>query len=358
MFNLDSLVQEYENLETQLSDPEIFKDQKRVREVSSRKKQISEAVTLYKDYKLSQQALQEAVEMLYNEKDEDMRELAKMQKDESESQIADLEEKLKIALLPKDQDDDKNIMLEVRAGTGWEEAALFAGELAKAYMIYAQEQGFQIEIAEQTLAESGWVKEIIIEVKGEGAYSKFKYESWVHRVQRIPETESKGRVHTSAITVAIMPEVDEVDIEIKEEDLDVKACRASGAGGQHVNKTDSAIHMTHIPTGVSVFCQEWRSQHKNRERALQILRSKLYTMEEERRIKERGEQRLAQVGSGDRSEKIRTYNFPQDRVTDHRIGQNFSGIPLIMAGRLGPIIDALGIADEQMKLLQASSGQA
>lgn len=358
MFNLDSLVQEYENLETQLSDPEIFKDQKRVREVSSRKKQISEAVTLYKDYKLSQQALQEAVEMLYNEKDEDMRELAKMQKDESESQIADLEEKLKIALLPKDQDDDKNIMLEVRAWTGWEEAALFAGELAKAYMIYAQEQGFQIEIAEQTLAESGWVKEIIIEVKGEGAYSKFKYESWVHRVQRIPETESKGRVHTSAITVAIMPEVDEVDIEIKEEDLDVKACRASGAGGQHVNKTDSAIHMTHIPTGVSVFCQEWRSQHKNRERALQILRSKLYTMEEERRIKERGEQRLAQVGSGDRSEKIRTYNFPQDRVTDHRIGQNFSGIPLIMAGRLGPIIDALGIADEQMKLLQASSGQA
>ena len=354
MFNLDNLVLEYENLDKELANPEIFKDQKKVREVSSRKKQISEAVSLYKEYKIAQEALKEAVEILYNEKDEDMRELAKMQKDESEAQIADLEEKLKISLLPKDQDDDKNIMLEVRAGTGWEEAALFAWELAKAYLIYAQEQWFKTEITEQTLSETGWIKEIIIEVKWDWAYSKFKYESWVHRVQRIPETESKWRVHTSAITVAIMPEVDELDIEIKEEDLEVKACRASWAWGQHINKTDSAIHMTHIPTWVSVFCQEWRSQHKNRERALQILRSKIYTMEEERQIKERWEQRLAQVWSWDRSEKIRTYNFPQDRVTDHRIGQNFSGIPLIMAWRLWPIIDALGIADEQMKLQQAS----
>lgn len=353
MFNLDNLVIEYENLEKELSNPDIFKDQKKVREISSRKKQISKSVELYKDYKKAQNALKEAVEMLYNEKDEEMRELAKMQKDESEEIITKLEEELKIALLPKDQDDDKNIIVEVRAWTWWEEAALFAWELAKAYLIFAWECWFSTEVTEQTIAESGWIKEIIFEVKWEWAYSKFKYESWVHRVQRIPETESKWRVHTSAVTVAIMPEVDEVDIEIKEEDLEIKACRASWAGWQHINKTDSAIHMTHIPTWVSVFCQEWRSQHKNKERALQILRSKIYTMEEEKRSRERWEQRLAQVWSWDRSEKIRTYNFPQDRVTDHRIWQNFSWIPLIMAWRMWAIIEALAIADEQMKLQNA-----
>lgn len=353
-FNLDNLVAEYDKLQEELANPEVFKDQKKVRELSSRKKQLEESVELYKEYKNAYKALDEAVEMLYNEKDEEMRELAKMQKDESEEKIAELEEKIKYSLLPKDNDDDKNIMLEVRAGTGWEEASLFAWELAKSYMIFAQNEWFGIEVVEQTLSETGWVKEIIMEVKWEWAYKRFKYESWVHRVQRIPETESKWRVHTSAITVAIMPEVDELDIEIKEEDLEVKACRASGAWWQHVNKTDSAIHMTHIPTWVSVFCQEWRSQHKNRERALQILRSKIYTMEEERRIKERWEQRLAQVWSWDRSEKIRTYNFPQDRVTDHRIGQNFSGIPQIMMWKLWHIIDALALADEQAKLEAAS----
>lgn len=353
-FNLDNLLSEYDKLQEELSNPEIFKDQKKVRELSSRKKQLEESVELYKEYKKAYESLQEAVDILYNEKDEDMRELAKMQKDESETLITELEEKIKYSLLPKDNDDDKNIMLEVRAGTGWEEASLFAGELAKSYMIFAQNEWFGIEVVEQTLSETGWVKEIIMEVKWDWAYKRFKYESWVHRVQRIPETESKWRVHTSAITVAIMPEVDELDIEIKEEDLEVKACRASWAGWQHVNKTDSAIHMTHIPTWVSVFCQEWRSQHKNRERALQILRSKIYTMEEERRVRERWEQRLAQVWSGDRSEKIRTYNFPQDRVTDHRIGQNFSGIPQIMMWKLGHIVDALAVADEQAKLEAAS----
>ena len=353
-FNLDNLLSEYDKLQEELSNPEIFKDQKKVRELSSRKKQLEESVELYKEYKKAYESLQEAVDILYNEKDEDMRELAKMQKDESETLITELEEKIKYSLLPKDNDDDKNIMLEVRAGTGWEEASLFAGELAKSYMIFAQNEWFGIEVVEQTLSETGWVKEVIMEVKWDGAYKRFKYESWVHRVQRIPETESKWRVHTSAITVAIMPEVDELDIEIKEEDLDVKACRASWAWGQHVNKTDSAIHMTHIPTWVSVFCQEGRSQHKNRERALQILRSKIYTMEEERRVRERWEQRLAQVWSGDRSEKIRTYNFPQDRVTDHRIGQNFSGIPQIMMWKLGHIVDALAVADEQAKLEAAS----
>lgn len=355
MFNLDNLVLEYEKLEQELANPEIFKDQKKVREVSSRKKEISLAVELYKEYKNAKVALAEAVEMLYQEKDEDMRDLAKMQKDESEDKISDLEEKLKYALLPQDKNDDKNIIVEVRAWTGWEEAALFAWELAKSYMIFAEECGFKTEINEQTLADSGWIKEIIFEVKWEWAYSKFKYESWVHRVQRIPETESKWRVHTSAITVAILPEVDDLDIEIKESDLEVKACRASWAGWQHVNKTDSAIHMTHIPTWIAVFCQDWRSQHKNREKAFQILRSKIYAVEEEKRAQERWEARLAQVWSGDRSEKIRTYNFPQDRVTDHRIWQNFSWIPQIMMWRLGQIVDALSIADEQARL-QAASG--
>jgi len=353
-FNLDSLEKEFETLETELSNPEVFRDQKKVRELSSRKKQITLAVDLYKEYKNAYKSLNEAVDILYNEKDEDMRELAKMQKDESETSIEKLEEEIKVALLPKDNDDDKNIMLEVRAWTGWEEAALFAWELSKWYIIFAQNEWFKTEVVEETISETGWVREIIIEIKWDWAYKRFKYESWVHRVQRIPTTESKWRVHTSAITVAIMPEVDDLDIEIKEEDLDIKACRASGAWWQHVNKTDSAIHMVHIPTWVSVFCQEWRSQHKNKERALQILRSKIYTMEEEKRATERGEARLAQVWSWDRSEKIRTYNFPQDRVTDHRIWQNFSWIPLIMMWRLWPIIDALAIADEQAKLEAAS----
>lgn len=354
MFNLDNLVLEYEKLEQELANPEIFKDQKKVREVSWRKKEISLAVELYKEYKKAKSALAEAVEMLYQEKDEDMRDLAKMQKDESEDKIAELEEKLKYALLPQDKNDDKSIIVEVRAWTGWEEAALFAWELSKSYMIFAEECWFKTEINEQTLADSGWIKEIIFEVKWEWAYSKFKYESWVHRVQRIPETESKWRVHTSAITVAILPEVDDLDIEIKESDLEIKACRASWAGWQHVNKTDSAIHMTHIPTWIAVFCQDWRSQHKNKEKAFQILRSKIYAVEEEKRAQERGEARLAQVWSGDRSEKIRTYNFPQDRVTDHRIGQNFSWIPQIMMWRLWHIVDALSIADEQARLLAAS----
>ncbi|MBW7954666.1 peptide chain release factor 1 [Candidatus Gracilibacteria bacterium] len=353
-FNLDNLVIEYNNLQEELSKPEIFKDQKKLKELSFKKKQLEESVELYTEYKNAYKSLDEATEMLYNEKDEELRELAKMQKDESESMILELEEKIKISLLPKDKDDDKNIIVELRAAAGGDEASLFAAELAKSYMIFAENEGFKTEVSEESINETGGIKEMIFEVRGEGAYSKFKYESGVHRVQRIPETESKGRVHTSTITVAIMPEVDEVDVDMREEDLEIKATRASGAGGQHVNKTDSAIHMTHIPTGISVFCQEGRSQHKNKEKAYQILRAKLYAVEEEKRAKELGEHRLSQVGSGDRSEKIRTYNFPQDRVTDHRIGQSFSGIPQIMMGKLGHIIEALALADEQAKLEAAS----
>ena len=349
-YNLDNLVLELENLEKEMSNPDIFKDQKKVREVSARKKMIEKAVDIYKIYKSANESLEENKEMLNTEKDEEMRELLKEDIHQLEEKIPELEEELKIELLPKDPNDDKNIIVEVRAWTGWEEAALFAGELAKSYMIFAENEWYKVEITEQSDAEAGWIKEIIFEVKWEWAYSKFKYESGTHRVQRNPATESKWRVHTSAITVAIKPEVDEIYIDIKEEDVEMKFTRSSWAGWQHVNKTDSAVQLKHIPTWIMVFCQDWRSQHKNREKARAILRSKLYAYEEEKRAREMWEARLAQVGSWDRSEKIRTYNFPQDRVTDHRIWQNFSWIPQIMMWKLGHIIEALSIADRQAKL--------
>ena len=355
-FNLDNLVTEYEELEKKLSDPDIFKDQKKVREVATRKKSIESAVNLYKEYKKANDALVENKVMLDAEKDEEMRDLLKEEIKELEESIPDMEENLKVSLLPTDPNDERNIIVEVRAGTGWDEAALFAWELSKWYIMFAEAEWFTVEITEQSLSEWWWVKEIIFEVKWAGAYSRFKYESWVHRVQRIPETESKWRVHTSAITVAIMPEVDEIDIEIKEEDVDMSFCRASWAGWQHVNKTDSAVNLKHRPTWITVFCQDGRSQHKNREKARNILRAKIYAFEEEKRNKELWEARLAQVGSWDRSEKIRTYNFPQDRVTDHRIGQNFSWIPYIMMWKLWPIIDALAVADQQAKLEAAWRG--
>lgn len=349
-FNLDNLVTEYEELGQKISNPEIFKDQKKIKEIASRKKSLEEAVTLYKEYKILNTALEQNKEMLYTEKDEAMRELIKEEIANLEEKIPEIEEKLKVALLPKDPNDDKNIIVEVRAWTGWDEAALFAWEIAKAFILFAESEGFKIEIDEKTETEWWWIKEIIFEVKWEWAYSRFKYESGTHRVQRIPETESRWRVHTSAITVAIMPEIDEIDLEIKPEDVEMQFTRSSGAGWQHVNKTDSAVQLKHIPTWIMVFCQDWRSQHQNREKAWTILRSKLYAFEEEKRAKELWEARLAQVGSWDRSEKIRTYNFPQDRVTDHRIWQNFSGLPQIMAWRLWPIVDALAIADQQAKL--------
>ena len=355
-FNLDNLVTEFEELENKLGDPDIFKDQKKVREVSSRKKQIDEAVTLYREYKKLNESLDENKEMLGEEKDEEMRELLKEEIKEGESAIPEFEEKLKIALLPKDHNDDKNIIIEIRAWAGWDEAGLFAGELARAYLTFAEEEWFKYEITQRTDNETGGVKEMIFDVKWDGAYSRFKYESGTHRVQRIPETESKGRVHTSAITVAIMPEVDDIDIEIKDDDIEMQFTRSGGPGGQHANKADSAVHLKHIPSGIAIFCSEWRSQHKNRDKAFAILRSKLYAYEEAKRARERGEQRLAQVWSWDRSEKIRTYNFPQDRVTDHRIGQNFSGIPQIMMGKLAPIIDACAVFDQKQKLEEAGKG--
>jgi len=352
-FNLDNLVEEFGELELKLGDPDVFKDQKKVKEVAKRKKQIEEAVNIYKEYKILNESLVENKEMLKEEKDSEMKEFLKLEIWEIEEKIPVLEEKLTISLLPKDDNDDKNIMVEVRAGTGWDEAALFAWELSRAYITFAEAEWFKVEIIEQNAPDTGWIKEMVFEVKGEWAYSKFKYEAWVHRVQRIPETENKGRVHTSAITVAIMPEVDELDVELNMDEIEMKFTRSWGPGWQHANKADSAVHLKHLPTGIIVLCSDGRSQHKNREKAFQIMRSKLYTLAEEKRAKELWDARSSQIGSWDRSEKIRTYNFPQDRVTDHRIWQNFSGLPHIMLWKLWPIIEACAVADEQRKLEEA-----
>ncbi len=356
-FNLDSLLEEFEDLEKQLSDPEIFKDQKKVRTVSQKKKNMEEAVNLYKEYKALNDSLEENKEMLDGEKDEEMREMLKEEINEAGVKIPEYEEKLKVALLPKDPNDDKNIMVEVRAWTGWDEAALFAGELARAYITFAQGEWYKVEITQETIQDTGWVKEMVFEITWDWAYSRFKYESGVHRVQRIPETENKWRVHTSAITVAIMPEVDEVDIQLDMDEIEMKFCRSGWPGWQHANKADSAVHLKHLPSGIIVFCSDWRSQHKNRDKAFKILRAKLFDHAEQERSKALGEARLSQVGSGDRSEKIRTYNFPQDRITDHRIGESFSWIPQVMTWKLAPIIDACAVADQQAKLESASGGE-
>lgn len=357
-FNLDSVVEEYQSIENELAtDASIFTDPARLKKVMRRKKSLEKTVELYGAYKMAYANLDEAKEILATEKDAEMIMMAKDQLAESEEKIPKLEEELKIELLPKDPNDEKNIILEVRAGAGGDEAALFARELCNAYINFAKEQGFGLEVLDENAGDVGGVKEMIMKVSGSGAYSKFKYEAGTHRVQRIPETEAKGRVHTSTVTVAVLPEVEALEVEIRDEDLEIMACRASGAGGQKVNKTDSAIRVFHKPTGIAVECQDERSQLQNKMKALEILRARIYAMEEEKRNAELGAKRLSQVGTGERAEKIRTYNFPQDRITDHRIGENFSNIPVVMMGKLGHIVEALSIADQTQLLEQAAGHQ-
>jgi len=347
---LESLSDRFEEIAALLSQPEVQNNQNKFRALSQEYAQIDPLVNCYKQYQDNEQELEAAIEMS-KDPDPELREMAKEEQQEAEKIQASLQHQLQILLLPKDPNDNRNIFLEVRAGTGGDEAAIFSGDLAKMYQRFAEKQGWKTEIITENRGDHGGFKEIILRIAGTDVYSQLKFESGVHRVQRVPETESQGRVHTSACTVAIMPEVDSVDeYEIKSSDLRVDTFRASGSGGQHVNKTDSAIRLTHLPTGVVVECQDERSQHKNRARAMSLLQSRLLTAEQDKQHAEQSENRKLQVGSGDRSERIRTYNYPQGRMTDHRINLTLYKLDEIMQGNLDHLINPL-INEHQADLL-------
>jgi len=338
---LEHLSERYTEVGALLSDSEIIGDQNRFRELSKEYAELEEVVQCYKKYSTIKDDIEEARSLL-DEGDSDMREMAQEELKESEAKIEPLELELQKLLLPKDPNDGKNVFLEIRAGTGGDEAAIFSGDLFRMYSRYAEQQGWRIEIVSENTGEHGGYKEIITRVIGQNVYSRMKFESGAHRVQRVPETESQGRIHTSACTVAVMPEADEAeDIDINKADLRVDTFRASGAGGQHVNKTDSAIRLTHIPTGLVVECQDERSQHKNRAKAMSLLAARLNSAQKEKAAQEQASERRNLVGSGDRSERIRTYNYPQGRVTDHRINLTLYKLEEVMQGALHEVIQPL-----------------
>jgi peptide chain release factor 1 len=349
---LQTLADRLEEINALLADPGIISDQNRFRELSREHAQIEPVVHCFVRFQETQENIEEAKGML-KDSDPEMRALGEDELAKEKQELEKLELELQTLLLPKDPNDDHNIYLEIRAGTGGDEAALFAGDLFRMYSRYAEQRRWQIEILSDHAGEHGGHKEIILRVIGQGAYSRLKFESGGHRVQRVPETESQGRVHTSACTVAIMPEIPEVELpDINPAELKVDTFRASGAGGQHVNKTDSAIRITHLPSGIVVECQDERSQHKNRARAMSLLQSKLHTMEQERIAAEQAQTRKSLVGSGDRSERIRTYNFPQGRMTDHRINLTVYKLESLMEGDLDMVIEPL-ISEHQAQLLTA-----
>lgn len=350
---LDSLERKYLELEKELALPEIFSDQEKYRKLAKAHADLENIVELYRKYKAAKKSIEENRQLLKDD-DPDIRSLAHEEIAEAEKELGRLENDIKIALLPPDPLDEKNIILEIRAGTGGEEAALFAADLFRMYSRYAEMKGWKVEVISESSAESGGSKEIISIVSGKRVYSHLKYEAGTHRVQRVPVTETQGRIHTSAATVAVMPEAEEVDVNIHPEDLRVDIYRSSGAGGQHVNKTESAVRITHIPTGIVVTCQDERSQHKNRARAMKVLASRILAAETERQNSEVSADRKAQVGSGDRSERIRTYNFPQGRCTDHRINLTLYSLDKIMAGELDPLLDALATSAQAAALRESA----
>ena len=347
---LEDLLRRFEEIQNELSEPTVVSDQNRFRKLMKEQNDLAPIVEAYTEYKKEKQNIEDSLQILEEESDEEMRELAKEELNASKENVEALEQQLKILLLPKDPNDDKNVIVELRAGTGGDEATLFTAEIYRMYCKYAESQRWRTELISVSENGIGGFKEAIFMVNGAGAYSKLKYESGAHRVQRVPVTESQGRIQTSAITVAIMPEAEEVDIEINPNDCRIDVFRSSGNGGQCVNTTDSAVRLTHIPTGIVISCQDEKSQLKNRDKAFKVLRSKLYELELEKAQSAEAAARKSQVGSGDRSEKIRTYNFPQGRVTDHRINLTTYNLDAVMNGDLQKFIDSLIAADQAAKL--------
>ena len=340
----------YLTIEEKLASPDLYSDPAAAAKLLKEQKDLTPIVEAYRAYRSAQTAAEDSRELM---SDPEMRELAELEYDEAQAEMARREAELKLLLLPKDPNDERNVVMEIRGGVGGEEAALFANSLYRMYSMYADRRGWRIEVISRNDTEIGGIKEINLLINGQGAYSRLKFESGVHRVQRVPETESGGRIHTSAASVAVLPEADEVEVEIDPKDLQIDTYRSSGAGGQHVNKTESAIRITHIPTGLVVECQDERSQYANRDRAMKVLRTKLYEAELARQNSQIAAERRSQVGSGDRSERIRTYNFPQGRVSDHRIGLTLHRIEAIMNGDLDELIDALITADQAERLRAA-----
>ena len=352
--NLEEILIKYEDINMELASPDVTSDQRRFRNLMKEQSDLTPLVEAYTAYKKANQDIKDSLEMLEEENDEEMREMLKEELSSAKDKVAELEEKIKILLLPKDPNDDKNVIVEIRAGAGGDEAALFAAELFRMYTHYAEARRWKVEVVNSDETGIGGMKEVEFMVTGQGAYSVLKYESGVHRVQRVPETESGGRIHTSTITVAVMPEAEDVDVEINENDIRIDVMRASGNGGQCVNTTDSAVRLTHIPTGIVIYSQTEKSQLQNKAKAFALLRSKLYDMELQKQHDAEAADRRSQIGTGDRSEKIRTYNFPEGRVTDHRIKLTLYKLDQIMNGDLNELIDSLIAADQTAKLAQVN----